>query len=115
MADPELDARLPRPTGVLALEEVAEEAPLKALAVARIEALPGRAAVRREPLVARGGPRVARSHLSREAACTTPSKLPRVCSPCPPQLAAERNGVLIFDQSGERARHSTSSSGWSSR
>src|SRR5262249_30841695 len=54
MADLELDARLLRPAGVLALEEVAEEAPLQPLAVARVEVLPVRAAVGLEPLVTRG-------------------------------------------------------------
>src|ERR1043166_8710627 len=55
MADLELDARLLGPAGILALEEVAEEAPLQPLAVAHVEIFPMRAAVRLEPLVARGG------------------------------------------------------------
>src|SRR4051812_28057896 len=54
MAHLELDRRLSRPAGVLALEEVAEEALLQALAVARIEALPVSAAVGLEPFLRRG-------------------------------------------------------------
>ncbi len=41
-----------------------------------------------------------------------PSKLPRGCSPCPPQFAADSNGTTTFDQSGERSRWYLSSSGW---
>src|SRR6266403_771498 len=51
------------------------------------------------------------SHLSFEAARTKPSKLPRGCSPCPPQLAADRNGTLTRCHTGERALCQASSSG----
>jgi hypothetical protein len=51
----ELDARLLRPAGVLAFEEMPEEALLQALALARVEAFPVRAAMRLEPLVLRRG------------------------------------------------------------
>src|SRR5947199_4136780 len=40
------------------------------------------------------------SHFCFEAERTNPSKLPRGCSPCPPQLAAEKSGTVTFDQSG---------------
>ena len=36
------------------------------------------------------------SHFCSEAARTKPSKLPRGCSPCPPQLAAENSGVFTL-------------------
>src|SRR6266508_2840181 len=48
------------------------------------------------------------SHFCREAERTNPSKLPRGCSPCPPQFAEERSGTLIFDQSGMRERQYSS-------
>src|SRR3954468_6780690 len=53
----------------------------------------------------------ASSHFSVDAARENPSKLPREWSPCPPQFAAERNGTVTFDQSGERALWYASSSG----
>ena len=37
-----------------------------------------------------------------------PSKLPRGCRPCPPQLAAESRGTVTFDQSGMRERQYSS-------
>ena len=42
------------------------------------------------------------------------SKLPRGCSPWPPQLAQDRNGTVTFDQSADRLRACSSSSGCSS-
>ena len=54
MADLQLHARLLVPAGVLALEEVAEEAFLQADAVVRVEVRPVRVAVRLEPFLLGG-------------------------------------------------------------
>jgi hypothetical protein len=40
------------------------------------------------------------SHFCFDAERKKPSKLPRGCNGWPPQLAAESNGTLTFDQSG---------------
>ena len=44
------------------------------------------------------------SHFCFDADRMNPSKLPRGCSPCPPQLAADKSGTVTFDQSGMRER-----------
>src|SRR6185369_14780110 len=44
------------------------------------------------------------SHFSFDAARTKPSKLPRGCSPCPPQFAAERNGAANWGGQGLHPR-----------
>ena len=44
------------------------------------------------------------SHFCFDAERMNPSKLPRGCSPCPPQFAAENSGTFTFDQSGIRER-----------
>ena len=99
MADLQLDARLPSPAGVLALEEMAEETLLQVEAVVGVEMRPMGVAMHLEPFLLRGGGRgILRN--SRAGA-----------SPWPPQLAALKSGSVILPKSGVRSREAASSNG----
>jgi hypothetical protein len=75
MTDVELHPRLLVPSVLLALEKVAEEPLLKVDVVVRIVVRPMLDPVHLEPLL-------------------KPSKLPRGCSGCPPQFAADNSGTF---------------------
>ena len=82
MADLQLHRRLAVPAGVLAFEEMAEEALLQREAVVGVEMRPMGVAMRLEPFLRR-----CRAHEAFEIAARV--------QPCPPQLAADSSGTVI--------------------